>query len=197
MSKELFKKIFTERIHREGAKELLAWLETTDFFTAPASTKYHGAYEGGLVDHSLNVYKLFRQELLQRLQLFADKKGETLTPELEEFCAVCALLHDVCKVQFYTQTVKNQKNSKGDWEQVPYYTVNDQFSYGHGEKSVWLVQRFIRLSVEESIAIRWHMGGFDDAVRGGSRCLSKAWNDYPSAMLLHVADMKATYMLDK
>ena len=164
--KENFIEVYKKHIHREGADKLLQWLKTTDFFTAPASTKYHGAHEGGLDESA------------------------------EETIAICALLHDVCKANFYKTDFRNQKNSAGEWEKVPYYTVSDQFSYGHGEKSVWLIQRFMRLSIEESIAIRWHMGGFDEAVKGGSRALSKAYEEYPSALLLHIADMKATYMLD-
>lgn len=191
--KENFIEVYKKHIHREGADKLLQWLKTTDFFTAPASTKYHGAHEGGLVEHSLNVYKFYRKEMFQRAKLFS---GADLDESAEETIAICALLHDVCKANFYKTDFRNQKNSAGEWEKVPYYTVSDQFSYGHGEKSVWLIQRFMRLSIEESIAIRWHMGGFDEAVKGGSRALSKAYEEYPSALLLHIADMKATYMLD-
>lgn len=193
--KEEFIEIFTNKIHREGATEFLKWLEKTDFFEAPASTKYHGCIEGGLCEHSLNVYKLFREEVLARAQKLS---GVTeLDDTEEEKVAICALLHDVCKVQFYKRAFKNQKNdATGAWEKVPYYTVDNKFFYGHGEKSVWLIQRFMKLNVEESIAIRWHMGGFDEAVKGGSFDLSGAWNAYPLAMLLHVADLKATYLLD-
>lgn len=193
-NKEIFESIFNTKIKREGAKEMLKWLEEkTDFFQAPASTKYHCAHEGGLLEHSLNVYKFYRLEMLQRAKLFA---GIKIDEETEESIAICALLHDVCKANYYAVDYKNQKNPKGDWEKVPYYKVSDQFPYGHGEKSVWMIQRFMRLNVEESIAIRWHMGGFDEAVKGGSYALSKAYEDYPSALLLHIADMKATYMLD-
>ena len=192
-TKEMFEDIFNKKIHRDGAKELLKWLKETDFFTAPASTKYHCAHEGGLLEHSLNVYKFYRLEMMQRAKLFS---GVKIDEKTEESIAICALLHDVCKANYYAVDYKNQKNPKGDWEKVPYYKVSDQFPYGHGEKSVWMIQRFMRLNVEESIAIRWHMGGFDEAVKGGSYALAKAYEDYPSALLLHIADMKASYMLD-
>ena len=193
-NRKIFTDIFNQKIKREGSKELLKWLEEkTDFFTAPASTKYHCAHEGGLLEHSLNVYKFYRQEMAQRAKLFS---GTQIDKNTEESIAICALLHDICKVNYYVVDHKNQKNAKGEWEKVPYYKVNDQFPYGHGEKSVWLIERFMRLNVEETIAIRWHMGGFDDAVKGGSFALSKAYEDYPSALLLHIADMKANFMLD-
>lgn len=192
-SKERFISIFNKNITRKGADDLLRWLETTDFFTAPASTKYHGAHNGGLCEHSLNVYRLFHAEMEQMTKLFS---GETLTPEIEESMAICALLHDVCKVNFYKTSTKNQKNEKGEWEKVPFYTVDDLFPFGHGEKSVFLIERFLRLKEGEAIAIRWHMGGFDDAVKGGSYSVGKAFEKFKPALLLHIADMKATYLLE-
>lgn len=192
---EEFKKIYNSRIKRAGAEELLKYLEEkTDFFTAPASTKYHGAHEGGLLEHSLNVYDFLRWEMYQRAKLFSGIKPNE---KVEESIAICALLHDLCKVNYYVVDYRNQKNANGEWEKVPFYKVNDQFPYGHGEKSVFLIERMMRLTVEEATAIRWHMGGFDDAVRGGSRALSKAFEDYPMALLLHIADMKASYILDQ
>lgn len=193
--KEKFIKIYNEKINRKGSKEFLTWLEKTDFFTAPASTKYHGAYEGGLVQHSLNVYECFREEVIARAKKYSGV--DKLDAEEEEKIAIMALLHDVCKVNFYSKEFRNKKNEQtGQWEKVPYYTVNNKFNYGHGEKSVWLIQRFMRLTTEESIAIRWHMGEFDEAVKGGSYDLSGAWTSYPLAMLLHVADLKATYLME-
>ncbi|MEE0857327.1 MAG: hydrolase [Ruminococcus sp.] len=174
---------------------MLKWLEGTDFFKAPASTKYHGAHEGGLCEHSLNVYRFFYQEILQRASEFSGLK--CLDTDTEEMVAICALLHDVCKVNKYVLHTRNIKNeATGQWEKVTYYSVGEnKFPYGHGEGSVWLIERFMRLSVEESIIIRWHMGGFDDAAKGYD--LSAAFRQYPNAMLLHIADMKATYLLDR
>ena len=195
MSKEKFIEIYNRYIHRKGAKDFLQWLEGTDFFTAPASAKYHGAHEGGLCEHSLNVFRCYYKEILQRATEFSGLK--CLDTETEESVAICALLHDVCKVNRYVSKTRSVKNdATGQWEKIPYYSVGEnKFPYGHGEASVWLIQRFMRLTVEESIAIRWHMGGFDDAAKGYD--LSAAYNQFPNALLLHLSDMKATYLLDK
>ena len=192
--KEKFIEIYNAKIKRQGAKELLAWLEKTDFFTAPASTKYHGSIEEGLVMHSLNVYEMFHEEVLNRAKRYSGY--EILDDTQEEKVAICALLHDLCKANFYQKAYRNQKDNDGNWHKVAYYTIDNQFCYGHGEKSVWLIQRFMKLTTEESVIIRWHMGGFDDSVKGGSYDLSGAWMKYPLGMLLHTADLKATYLMD-
>lgn len=163
---ERFKAIYTTQIERAGAPELLAWLESTDFFTAPASTKYHGARPGGLVDHSLNVY----DELISRVPSVGTAESR----------AVCALLHDICKADYYEPL-----NGGG-------YQVKDRFPFGHGEKSVLLISRFMPLTDEEALAIRWHMGAYDEAARGGSRTLSAAMAASPLVYELHAADMRAT-----
>lgn len=179
-SKEKFIQIFNEKIKREGSQELLAWLLKTDFFTAPASTRFHLNEQGGLCLHSLNVYEC----LCER---HADEHPE-------ETLAIVALLHDLCKAQFYKESTRNVKNElTGQWEKVPFYTIEDKFPYGHGEKSVFLIERFMRLKVEEAIAIRWHMGGFDDSAKAGSFTVSNAFEMCPLAVKLHIADMEATY----
>lgn len=176
-----FVRIYNENITRKGADKLLAWLQSQDFFTAPASTRYHAAYEGGLLEHSLNVYHV----LMERFDPERDSA---------ESFALVSLLHDVCKTGFYTVEMRNRKNARGEWERVPYYAIDDQFPYGHGEKSVYLIERFMRLNTEEAVAIRWHMGGFDDSVRGGSFALAHAFEKYPLAVKLHLADLEATYL---
>lgn len=165
-NKERFKEIFISQVTRPGAEELLEWLESTDFFEAPASTRFHGTYPGGLVAHSLNVYDqlLFDHSALKY-------GGQTL--------AVCALLHDVCKANYY------QRDSDG-------WTVRDALPMGHGEKSVYLVMKFMDLTDEEALAIRWHMGAYDDAFRGGSRALNEAQDKCTLVLALHHADMQAT-----
>ena len=169
-------------VERNGIDSLIRWLESTDFFTAPASTRFHGAYPGGLAEHSVNVLKQLCQE--------AKRMGYD-----NETLIIAALLHDVCKADYYKQSSRNVKNPvTGVWEQAPYYTVEDQFPYGHGEKSVYLISKHIRLTDEEAIAIRWHMGGFDEAARGGSYALSGAYERYKLALYLHIADLKATYL---
>ena len=154
---EEFRAIFQQHVTRRGGEQLLEWLESTDFFTAPASTKFHCACECGLVMHSLNVYQTLRQKYFE--------EGDT-----EESFALCGLLHDVCKAQFYKISTRNVKNEEtGQWEKRPYYTVEDAFPYGH-------------------------MGGFDDSVKGGSFAISAAFDRYPLAVKLHLADLEATYL---
>ena len=184
--KQKFIEYYQANIHREGADRLLEWLQTTDFFTAPASTRYHCACPSGLVMHSVNVY-----------EVMVEKHFDPETDSMESF-ALCALLHDVCKAQFYKISTRNVKSEKtGQWEKVPYYTIEDAFPYGHGEKSVYLIERFVRLKPAEATAIRWHMGGFDDAAKGGNFSISVAYDKYPIAVKLHLADLEATYLREK
>ena len=190
-SKEEFIEIFTSCITRDGADKLLDFLEhKCDFFTAPASARYHGAYEGGLCDHSLNVYHCL-VDYLQR-----ERVQELYGLEYsEESVAVVALLHDVCKAGCYKRSFRNVKNdATGQWEKVPIYTFDDPLPYGHGEKSVYVVNGFVRLTREEAMAIRWHMGfsGTED-----SRLVGRAFAKYPLAFALSVADMEATYFLEE
>ena len=187
-NKEKFCMEYQTHITRPGSEEFLNWLLATDFFTAPASTKFHGAYEGGLVEHSLNVF--YR---LQNLLSFGDYGAREKSDKRMETIAICGLLHDICKANFYTISMRNVKNEKTKvWEQQPYYTVADQFPYGHGEKSVYIINTFFRLSRDEALAIRWHMGGFDDAAKGFA--LTQAYENCPLAPILHMADMMATYL---
>ena len=184
--KQKFIEYYQANIHREGADRLLEWLQTPDFFTAPASTRYHCACPAGLVMHSINVY-----------EVMMEKHFDPETDSAESF-ALCALLHDVCKAQFYKVSSRNVKNERtGQWEKVPYYVIEDAFPYGHGEKSVFLIERFVRLKPAEATAIRWHMGGFDDAARGGNFSISVAYDKYPIAVKLHLADLEATYLREK
>lgn len=181
--KEEFIKLYNENINRHGSKELLSWLCTTDFFTAPASTKHHCACESGLVQHSINVYNTL-----------VEKHFDPEIDNMESF-AICALLHDLCKAQFYKISMRNVKNEvTGVWEKQPFYMVEDLFPYGHGEKSVFLVERFMRLKPAEATAIRWHMGGFDNSSRGGDFSISVAFEKYPLAVKLHLADLESTYI---
>ena len=184
--REEFLALWHQHVTRSGSEKLLEWLDKkTDFFTAPASTRFHGACEGGLCMHSLNVYHALHDTFFT--------EGDS-----EETFAICALLHDLCKAKYYKVGTRNVKNdATGQWEKVPYYTVADQLPYGHGEKSVYLIEHFMRLKTAEAIAIRWHMGGFDDAVRGGSFAVSDAYNTYPLAVKLHIADLTATYLLEQ
>ena len=183
---EDFCSLLSSQVQRHGVDKLLEWLAGTDFFRAPASTRFHGACEQGLVMHSLNVY-----------QAFMDRFYEEGVDNLESV-TLCTLLHDLCKANYYKAGTRNVKNeATGQWEKVPTFNVEDQFPYGHGEKSVFLIERFVRLKPAEAVAIRWHMGGFDDAARGGSWAISQAYDAYPLAVKLHMADLTATYLTEK
>lgn len=184
--KDEFIEIYKKNISRVGSEELLKWISGTDFFTAPASTKFHCACEGGLVMHSLNVYKVL-----------VDRYFDDKTDSLESF-TICALLHDLCKAQFYKISTKNVKNEiTGVWEKQPFYQVEDAFPYGHGEKSVFLIERFMRLKTSEAMAIRWHMGGFDESAKSGGFAISLAFDKFPLAVKMHIADLEATYLKEK
>ena len=184
--KEDFIQIYQEKIQREGAQELLEWLQKTDFFIAPASTKFHCACLGGLVQHSVNVYRVM-------LEKHFDPETDS-----EESFAICGLRHDICKAEFYKEGTRNVKNEEtGAWEKRPFYSIEDKYPYGHGEKSVFLIERFMRLKTSEAIAIRWHMGGFDEAARGGSFAISQAYEKFPIAVKLHLADLESTYIREK
>lgn len=188
LNKDRFIQLFNKHITREGSDKLLKWLVDSDFFTAPASSKFHNAVTGGLCDHSLNVF----DRAVELIENENKKEGSPFKNINMENIAVATLLHDVCKVNFYEVQMRNVKVD-GFWEQVPYFSVNDSLPYGHGEKSVYILSGFMRLTRDEAMAINWHMGGFDKRVVGGDYSLSKAFSDYPFATIVHIADIMATY----
>ena len=173
-------------VNREGIDKLCDYLEKTDFFDAPASAKFHSNFQGGLVEHCLNVYHRFKK-------IVECEYGENQNKISEDSIIICALLHDICKVNYYKTDYRNVKVD-GVWVQKPFYAVEDSLPYGHGEKSVYIISGFIKLTREEAMIINWHMGGFDDRVKGGSYSLSKAFYDFPMALLFHIADIQATYL---
>ena len=189
-AKEEFIQIYTSQIHREGADALLDYLQNkSDFFTCPASAKFHGAYAGGLCQHSVNVYHCLADYLARpRVQ---ELYGLEYAPES---VAVAALLHDLCKIGCYKAGTRNVKGPDGKWQSVPTFFYEDPLPYGHGEKSVYIISGFMRLSREEAMAIRWHMGfsGGEDP-----RLVGQALEQYPLAFALSAADMEATYFLEK
>ena len=189
--KEEFIQIYRENITREGADALLDYLENkSDFFRSPASARFHGSYAGGLCEHSVNVYDCL-QDYLQRPRV-EELYGLEYSPET---VAIVALLHDLCKVGCYKPGTRNVKNdATGQWEKVPTFTFDDPLPYGHGEKSVYIISGFMRLTREEAMAIRWHMGfsGAED-----KNMVGRALEKYPLAFALSVADMEATYFLEK
>ena len=179
--------IFNKNIKREGADKLLEWLKTSDFFSAPASSKFHSAYEGGLCKHSINAYNRFLKNL-------KNEYGENFTDKISlESVAIIGLLHDICKTNYYKVEMRNVKYD-GQWTQQPYFTVDDSLPYGHGEKSVYIISGFMRLTRLEAMAINWHMGGFDTRVMGGSYSLSDAFYKFPISVIFHISDLEATYL---
>ena len=191
MKKEEFIKIYTENIKREGADKLLNYLtsDSCDFFTAPASTRFHSAYSGGLLDHSLNVYYCLK-DYMERPRV-KEKYGLTAS---DETLAIVSLLHDLCKINCYIPSTRNVKDAKGVWHTVPSYTFDDELPYGHGEKSVYIISGYMRLTREEAFAIRYHMGfsGNEDKLSVGN-----AFEKFPLAFALSTADMEATYFMEE
>lgn len=190
--KERFIKIYKENIRRAGSDKLLDYLssDSCDFFTAPASTRFHCAYEGGLCEHSLNVYDCLKSYLA------TERAKETFGLEFsEESVAIVALLHDLCKINTYKVSSRNVKDDKtGVWSKVPYYEYNDTLPYGHGEKSVYIISGFMRLTRDEAMAIRWHMGfsGTED-----QKLVGNALHMYPLALALMIADCEASSFLEE
>ena len=144
---------------REGMEKVIEKLEELGFFKAPASTKFHLNYEGGLLEHSMNVCEM----ALELRELMIRKKKEMHDALPKESVIIAALLHDVCKADVYKPAIKRQKNEKGVWCDVLGYDVDyGNFPLGHGEKSViWLLQNGLKLTTDEIIAIRWHMSAWD------------------------------------
>lgn len=184
--------------NRTGTDKLIEFLRKSDFYTAPASTKYHLSCEGGLLQHSLNVYDALISKVKNNPTWQQDFNPTSLI--------ITALLHDLCKTYFYVSEVKNRKvykengskmdsNGRYDWESYMGYTIEDQFPYGHGEKSVMMIEQFIRLSPEERYAIRWHMGFSEPKENWNS--LGKTYEKYPLALALSEADLEATYLMEK
>lgn len=172
-------------VQREGMEDLIKFVESTDFFKAPASTRFHGNFEGGLLQHSMKVYEILKEKL-----------NNTPVPMniSKDTIKIVALLHDICKVNYYKVDYRNAKNDLGVWEKVPYYTVEDTIPYGHGEKSVMMITEYMKLTVEEKYAIRWHMGLSEPKELYGT--LSAAFSKYPLALMLFEADLEATYLFD-
>lgn len=177
---------------REGIDRLLEFIRKSDFYTAPASTKFHGSYEGGLLEHSMNVYLRLEQKMTTdpMWSQIADAKGYTRVNYI-----ICALLHDLCKTYYYTTEMRNKKDENGKWIQVPFYTVEDKIPLGHGVKSVFMIEEYIRLKPCERYSIRWHMGAYD-VTPTESYTLGNAMELHPLVLALHEADMEATHIME-
>ena len=170
---------------RDNIENLIDFLNKTDFFEAPASTRFHGCYEKGLLEHSIKVYEILKEKV---------KHTPIEINISEDSIKIIALLHDICKANFYKIDYRNAKNALGVWEKVPYYTVEDTIPYGHGEKSVMMISEYIKLTPEEKYAIRWHMGYTEPKELYNT--IGLAYKKYPIALLTHEADLEATYFFD-
>ena len=188
--KEEFLTIYENHIKRDGADKLLEYLQSksNDFFSAPASTRYHGAYEGGLVEHSLYVYYCLK-DYLGRNRV---KEQYNMSYD-DETIAIVSLLHDVCKINCFKKGTKNVKDEKGSWQSISIFEYEDKLPYGHGEKSVYIINGYIKLTREEAFAIRYHMGfsGVED-----KRSIGDAFEQFPLTFALCTADMEATYFIE-
>ena len=206
--KEKFIELYKEHITRPGADKLLEWLEKSDFFDAPASTRFHLSTAGGLCEHSVHVF-----ERLKTLIGVEELNSPMFDAPSMESVAIVGLLHDLCKVGVYHQEPKNVKtydpekvkdaqkwqvkhDGQGDfiWETILGYKFEDPIPYGHGEKSVYVISGFMRLSREEAMAIRWHMGFSDNDFLGGGHSVGGAFEKFPLAVLTHIADLEAAYL---
>ncbi|MCD7772386.1 MAG: HD domain-containing protein [Oscillospiraceae bacterium] len=190
--KNKFIEIYKTNIKREGSDKLLEYLQSKncDFFSAPASTRFHNSFEGGLCEHSINVYECLKS------YLETDRaKNDFGLQFSDESIAIVALLHDVCKTNTYVVSFRNVKNDNtGVWEKKPYYDYNDTLPYGHGEKSVYIVSGFMKLTRDEAMAIRWHMGF---SMGEDTRLVGNALRDYPLAQALNIADAEATNFIEE
>ena len=205
---EEFENLYNEYIlPRDGGDKLLEFIRKSDFYTAPASTKYHLSEEGGLLQHSLNVFHCLMSKASNPTW------AKIITPDKYKTAACVALLHDLCKTYFYDKELKNTKtydpdivasfggrgvkhDAKGDyvWTMAEAYTYNNRFPLGHGSKSVFFIQQFIKLTMEEIACIYWHMGAYCDSNQWNE--LGDAFEKYPLALALHEADMEAAHLLE-
>lgn len=172
------------QVEREGIKELIYYLEhRTDYFIAPASTRFHGNYKGGLAEHSLNVMNLLKEKN-ERYHLNIS----------DESIIITGLLHDICKVNFYKNSMKLRKNDEGKWEAYKTYAIDDEVPLGHGEKSCIIVQQFIKLTLEECMAIRYHMGAY--LPKEEYKNLENAKNRFPLITAMYTSDLEASAYLE-
>lgn len=201
-NKDEFIGLVRKYIKRDGIENLLSWLERTDFYTAPATTNYQLSVEGGLVQHSLNTF--YRMVELTNMYYGKEPADDNFyngdTPDAEsaftmESIAIVALFHAIYKVNCYVKDYRNVKVD-GVWQQVEYYRWDEDFVYGRGAKSVYILQQFMRLYVDEAQAIRFHTAGREDANSGMfDASYYRVYEQSPISVLLFLAEQMA-YWLD-
>ena len=195
---EKFEQLLTS-VKRDGIDKLLAYIRKSDFYRAPASTRFHSCHEGGLLEHTLNVYECLirKKDNPTWREILGDIGDDSLI--------LVSLLHDICKTNFYVVEMKNKKvysehgtkvdsNGRYDWVSVPGYTIDDKLAYGHGEASVYIASSFIRLTRTEAMAIRWHMLWTEPKELYNS--VGNAARMHPLIIALNSADLEATYLME-
>lgn len=199
-NKERFKALCHQYITREGLDTLLEYLETKDFYTAPSSTKFHLNEDGGLCLHSMNVFET-ALKIYHNIDKPAIEDGTANFPNevSEESIAIATLFHDLCKMDFYKKTEKWKKDEQGRWQSYTGYGIDDTFPLGHGEKSLLLLHTHLKLTAQEMLAVRWHMGMFDMGESGSAQSFAfrEALNRYPLVAIVHAADFLASNLLEK
>ncbi|MDE6260365.1 MAG: hydrolase [Oscillospiraceae bacterium] len=186
-----------KKIDRPSMDKLLAYIRKSDFYSAPASTRYHLSCEGGLLQHSLNVLDALRGLLVKKESGAWEYhcNGENVCTIPDESVTIMALLHDLCKTHYYKTSTRNVKNEQtGKWEKAPFYTVEDRMPLGHGSKSAMLAMQFIKLTSTEMYAIWHHMGFTEQGADFGT--VGKAMELHPAVLALHTADMMASRFME-
>ena len=211
----IFKKYLKAYVEQDSVDSFITWLDSTDFKTAPASSKYHLCCEGGLVKHSLNVFfrlfQLLRSEYPDEIVVdennkpLVDEDGKTLVkytcPFDKSSIAFVSLLHDISKANYYKISYKNVQNQEtGAWEKKPYYNVRDEsertFFGSHEENSLFILSKFFDITDDEAVAIRYHMGMLEETNITSGR-MFHAYKTNPLAFFLHEADMMAMCLDEK
>ena len=217
-NKERFEELMNMAAERPGWSNLMNYIQKSDFYTAPASSRFHLSCEGGLLQHSLNVYDALTGRLtyvVETDEMVLQISGHTVATFKKETLAITALLHDLCKTNFYTVEYRNQKTYDKEkvakanpyqvkkdnggqfiWEQAPFYAINDKNPYGHGEKSVMMIEEFMKLTMEERYAIRWHMG-MANVNNNDLQSFNASCEKYPLVLLLHNADQEASHFMEE
>jgi hypothetical protein len=189
-------KFFEETLmktNREGIDKVLEFTRNTDFYVAPASGTYHSNYKGGLLDHSIVVYIM----AMKYRDVMVQEKPELASQLTDEFVAIAALLHDICKTCFYTPATKWKKDSNGQWNSYSGYEINDTFPIGHGEKSVIMLQSIgLKLDTAEMLAIRFHMGFWNGEGNDLKYSMTRSLKMCPLVLLLQLADFSASTIFE-
>lgn len=199
-NKQRFIELCNEHIHREGLDKVLAYLEKSDFYTAPSSTRFHLNEDGGLCLHSMNVFEAACKIYNEMAKPAIVNGTSPFTEEVSmESIAIATLFHDLCKIKLYHKTERWKKDDKNRWVSYPGYEAKDDFPLGHGEKSCLMLSWYMRLKPEEMLAIRWHMGMFDMGESGTPLRMSffSATDKSPLVSIVHAADFLTSNLWEK